>query len=343
MATPELAEFDEVTEADELRRLLRKREGELRRAKAKTEDLVQAIREGAREAAVALGNPPPVKLPKRDQRPGKAEAGILHLSDWQIGKRTDSYSSDVALDRVGRLSDKVAQITAIERADHPVRELHVLLGGDFVEGNSIFPGQQFELDASLVRQTLTAKRALEELLREQLSVYERVTCWEVEGNHGRSGRKGENRRDDNSDLLVYELVRDALEGASGVGKRLTWHPRERWYRVFEVGAYRALLVHGDQVKQFGGNTPAFGIARKVNGWASGVLEPFTDVYMGHFHQPLVIPLANGRGRTFLNPSIESDSAYAKEFMAATGTPGQRLNFVEPAAGRVTTDRVLWLD
>jgi hypothetical protein len=54
-------------------------------------------------------------------------------------------------------------------------------------------------------------------------------------------------------------------------------------------------------------------------------------------------MANGRGRVFVNPSIESDSAYAKEFVAATGTPGQRLNFVDPERGRVTSERVIWLD
>ena len=35
---------------------------------------------------------------------------------------------------------------------------------------------------------------------------------------------------------------------------------------------------------------------------------------------------------FVNPSIESDSDFAKEIMGATGTPGQRLNFVDPDKG-----------
>jgi hypothetical protein len=74
-----------------------------------------------------------------------------------------------------------------------------------------------------------------------------------------------------------------------------------------------------------------------------VLPAFTDVMMGHFHQPLSIPLANGKGRVFVNPSLESDSAYAQEFVAATGTPGQRLNFIDPMKGRTTSERVVWLD
>ena len=35
--------------------------------------------------------------------------------------------------------------------------------------------------------------------------------------------------------------------------------------------------------------------------------------------------------------------YAKEFMAATGTPGQRMVFVTPRKGRVTGEHIIWLD
>jgi hypothetical protein len=52
-------------------------------------------------------------------------------------------------------------------------------------------------------------------------------------------------------------------------------------------------------------------------------------------------LANG-GRCFVTGSIESDSEYAKEFVAATGKPSQRLHFVDPTRGRVTAEYVVWL-
>jgi hypothetical protein len=187
-----------------------------------------------------------------------------------------------------------------------------------------------------------AMNAAEKLMRTTLAAFEVVHVWEEYGNHGRLGRKGDHPSEDNADLLLYKLIRDRLTDYETSG-RLIWHPSESWYQIVEVGNYRALLVHGDEIKSFGGNIPAFGIAKKVNAWASGVVEPFTDCYMGHFHQPLVIPLAHGRGRVFVNPSIESDSVYAKEFVGATGTPGQRLHFIEPEKGRVTSERVIWLD
>lgn len=336
---PDLSEFAALTENDELRRLVSDLQVRLRRAQAKTADLVAAVREGARDAATVLGNPPPVPKAKKDTRTSKPEAAVLLLSDWQYGKRTVSYNSQVADQRIARLGETVVRIAAIERADHPVREIHVLLNGDFVENVSIFPGQPFEVDSSLFQQMFGAAGACERLLRLMLATFEAVHVWEEYGNHGRMGRKGDHPAEDNADLLLYRLVRDRLGEQPG----LMWHPTESWYQIVEIGEYRALLVHGDEVKSFGGNIPAFGITKKVNAWATGVVEPFTDAYMGHFHQPLVLPLAHGRGRVFVNPSIESDSIYAKEFVGATGTPGQRLNFVEPAAGRVTSERILWLD
>ena len=121
-----------------------------------------------------------------------------------------------------------------------------------------------------------------------------------------------------------------------------WHAADNWYRIVEIGNYRALLIHGDEIKGFGGQTPAFAIARKITYWAAGVLPPFHDAMLGHFHNPLALTIANG-GRIFINPSTESDSAYAAEWVASSGVPGQRLFYVDPIKGRITTERILWLE
>ena len=115
-----------------------------------------------------------------------------------------------------------------------------------------------------------------------------------------------------------------------------------WYQIVKIGNYRALLVHGDEVKSFGGNTPAFGILRKVNAWAAGVIEDFQDCYMGHWHTPMSLTMSNG-GRIFVTGSPESQNEYAREFVAATGIPSQRLHFVDPDKGRVAAEYVVWLD
>lgn len=342
MGEPDLSEFHAEEEAAELRATIRRLELRLAKAKAKTADLIEAVYQAAKDAALVQGSPPAIPAPSDNRRSKRAEAAMLLCSDWHVGKHTPSYSTEVAAERVRLLGEKVAKIVEIERADHPVRECHALLNGDFVDNTAIFPGHAFEVDSTVFAQLFAGAGMLEGLLRQLLATFQMVHCWEQSGNHGRIGRRGDYARSDNLDVMLYRLARERLAEYERKG-RLVWHEIRSWHTIVQAGSYRALLLHGDQIRSFGGNVPAYGILRKANAWASGVLDDFTDAYVGHFHQALVLPLANGKGRVFVNPSTESDSAYAKEFVAATGTPGQRLNFVDPERGRVTTERVLWLD
>ena len=322
----------------ELRAALRRAQRALERSKAKTGDLIDAVYQAARDASLVEGRAVPVR-PTADKRKKHVEIAVLHGTDWQVGKRTSSYSSEVAAERISLLARKVATITEIQRADHPVKDCVLLLGGDMVEGVSIFPGQPWEVDSTLYEQLFACVKIIEQLVVDLSQTFETVEIWTEYGNHGRLGRKGDHPGQDNIDLMAYRIAQDRTEN-----DRVKWHVSTDWHQVFSVGNYSGLLVHGDEIKSFGGNTPAFGIARKCNAWATGVVPgTWTDVYMGHFHQPLTIPLAHGKGRVFVSPSPESGNTYAAEFVAATGVPGQRLNFVDPRKGRVSAEFLVWLD
>lgn len=344
MADKGLKEFaEEVKKEDdplvaELRSANRTLQRQLSRSRARTEELRDAVYKAAKDAALIAGDPPKVAKPKADKRV-KAEVAILHCSDWQVGKETATYNSAVARERIQELTKRTIVLTEIQRTDHPVTDCHVLLGGDTVEGITVFPGQAYEVDSTLFEQVFNSVETIVEMVLGLLPHFEKVVVWEEPGNHGRIGRRGDVPAGDNLDRMVYHIAHQRLEGQD----RVEWHPSTSWHQIVEIGNYRALLVHGDEIKGFGGQTPAYGIIRKVNAWATGVVEDFTDCYMGHFHTPMVLPLAHGRGRVFINPSTESDSVYAQEFCAATGTPGQRLNFVDPHKGRVTAEYVIWLD
>lgn len=311
---------------------------QLRRAKAREADLVEAVYRAAYDAAVTVGKASPVARPERDRK-RSPEAAILHMTDWQLGKESESYDTEVCERRVKRAVSKTIKLAEIQRADHPVRDVHVMLGGDLVEGVSIFPGQAWEIDSTMFDQTFRAAALVESVVLSLLESFESVTVWEVAGNHGRIGRKGDHPRRDNWDVIVGKIARERLTAQT----RLTWKQPESWYQIVEVGAYRAMLVHGDQVKSFGGNVPAYGVLRKANAWAAGgIPEKFDAVYLGHMHQPMTLQMSGG-GLVYMTPSTESGSAYAREFMASLGRPGQRLQFIDPKRGRVTADYLLWLD
>jgi hypothetical protein len=275
-----------------------------------------------------------------------SETAVAILSDWQLGKVTPSYSSEVCEQRIAQYADKVASLTNIQRKDHPVKALHVWLLGDLLEGELIFAGQAHRIDASLYRQvTVDGPRILGDFLRRMLTVFETVHVTAVIGNHGAIAGPFRKEMDPeaNGDRMIYRIVQQLLVKE----KRLTWvipdGPRERnWYAIDRIGNYSCLLFHGDQIRGGFAGFPWYGLAKKVWGWSSGAIsEPFQDVALGHFHTPTRATLNRITAR--VNGSTESDNTYAQEELAASGRPSQWLIFVEPAQGLVTCEYLVRLD
>jgi hypothetical protein len=330
-------EVSELQTIEQLRQALKRSHAERHKLKHSKEELVEAVYRAAKEAALASGLVKH-KPPTRDKRKLKSEVALVHLTDWQLGKRTVSYNPHELNTRIQRFVDKVISITDIQRRHHPVESCVVMLGGDMVEGIGIFPGQAYEIDVHLFEQLFMAAAIMERTLLRLADYFPAVHVVCEYGNHGRLGRKGDMPVGDNIDRMAYKIVQDRLP--AGVVK--SWQGDSNWYQVFNIGEYKALLVHGDEIKSWGGNVPAYGILRKVNAWAGGVIEDFHDCYMGHWHSPMTLTMSNG-GRIFVTGSPESHNEYAREFVAATNVPSQRLHYVDPAKGRVAAEYVIWLD
>ena len=320
-------------EVAELRSALKKAQQSAYKAKRASEVITEAVYSAAYAAAIASG---PVKQPvvknKKDSRKAKSEVALIHATDWQNGKKSVSYGMKKCADRIEQLTAKVIELTEIQRAHHPVRECVVMFGGDMVEGITIYPGQAWEIDAHLFEQLFETVKIEETMIRTLASIFDKIHVVCEYGNHGRLGRKGEMPANDNIDAISYRIAQDRTKDL----KNVTWQMSADWYQILAIGNYKALLVHGDECKG------SSGILRKANAWATGVIEPFKDVYMGHFHTPTTMTMANA-GRVFITGSPESHNEYAREVVAAVGKPSQRLHFVDQIKGRVTAEYVVWLD
>ena len=334
---PDLGEFHAHTELDELRRQLSNTERRLRQAKQRNDALVQATYEGARDALRALGPLPPVERPKKDRRKGKPEVALWHLTDWQGSKITTSYNSGVMEHRILRFCDKAASLTEIQRADHPVDDVVILFGGDIIEGLFNYPSQPFEVDSSLFGQYMFAARLVAAVVRRAMANYRNVKVIGEWGNHGRVGdKRAAVPRSDNFDRMIYELARAMISDpeTDALPPGVEWQNSEEDIHWFNIGEYRALLIHGDEIGRNGAasiNT----LVKYVTQLKAGAYDkPFLDVYAGHLHSHRDIELPDG-GSYFQTGSPESDNRYARDSMAATSRPTQRLHFVDPAKGRVT--------
>jgi hypothetical protein len=336
----EVPEGIESSDVLELRRALMRIQKKLIQTKQKVNDLVEATHQAAYDATMAAGPISPIPEPKISSLKKKQEVALWHLTDWQGAKKTTSYNSDIMVKRVMAFAEKAVRITEIQRADHPVDEAVIMFGGDMVEGLFNFPSQAFEIDATLFEQYVNVSRLCVDVVRFALANYKKVKVVPEWGNHGRIGSKRDNvPRSDNFDRMCYELARQLLAGE----KRLTWQECPEDIQRVEIGNYRALLIHGDEVGRNGFASPG-AIVQHANKWRSGSYPwEFRDVYIGHYHTHSEWAMANGQGSVYQTGSTESDNRYAGVMLAASATPSQRLHFVDPEKGRVTASYKVWLD
>lgn len=336
----QVGSVEQAVEIDELRQaLVRAQQAEIK-AKARTEHLVEAVVTASRDAVLALKPPKTPSPVKRDKRAKSGEAALWHLTDWQGSKVTTSYNSDVMRERVMLFVDKAERITQVQRADHPVRECVIAFGGDMVEGLFNFPTQPFEIDQTIFGQFVTVSKLIVDVVERALSIYEKVSVVSEWGNHGRMGSKRDAiPKSDNIDRMCYEMGRQLTQG----WENLSWEDSPEDIQRIEIGNYRALVMHGDEVGRQGFASPSAWQAAG-NRWKAGAYGwDFQDIYLGHYHRHAQEPLSDGLGAIYWTGSTESDNRYARDSMAASGVPSQRLHFIDPEEGRVTAGYQVWLD
>lgn len=339
LSPEELAERAADARYEELQGIIRRRDKALAKERDRTEVIRKAIHQAIEDGIAGLEFAD-LRPPKRDRRGAQDEEwAIAVLSDWQLGKRTPTYDSEVTEERVSLYAKKVSQIVEIQRLDHPVRRLAVFLVGDMIEGELIFPGQAHEIDSSLYRQvTIDGPRILGGFIRWAAEEFEEVHIYAVPGNHGYlAGRaRREMMKESNGDRMLYQIVSQLTEDIENV----SWTIAEDWWLVADLGAeLRFLLLHGDQVRGYNG-IPWYGWQRKITAWGSlariWTEMDFDHAVAGHFHTPVSLYL-NGR-RLWINASTESHNPYALEQLAAAGEPAQWLLFARE--GRYVTAEYL---
>jgi len=287
---------------------------------------------------------PKIKQPvlKNNSKHKSPETAVAVFGDWQLGKVTPDYNSDVLEKRIEQYTEKLIEITEIQRMDHNVDNLHVWLLGDIVEGEEIFPGQAHLIDSGLYRQVgINGPRILSKFLTTALQNFKKVHVVGVIGNHGAVGGKMRKQHDPetNMDRLLYKIVELMFDKEDRITFNIPDGAGERnWYAIDNVGSYSSLLIHGDQLPS---PTSYHGYYKKVMGWKDGAIpDHFDDVFMGHYHQQFKMTIGSTMLR--ISGSPESHNTYAQEFFSSMSRPCQHLMYIHPEHG-VTSEYSIWLD
>ena len=173
------------------------------------EEAILAVYEAAYDAFSNFELPPVKVKSITGSKRGAPETAVAVLGDWQLGKITPTYNSDVLAQRMDQYAEKLIEITDIQRTHHNVDNLHVWLLGDIVEGEEIFPGQSHLIDSGLYRQVgINGPEILGNFLRTALENFKHVHVTGVIGNHGAVGGRARKQHDPetNMDRLLYKIV-----------------------------------------------------------------------------------------------------------------------------------------
>lgn len=326
IAEREVTAYEATSEIERLKSAHRKALRKLDDRDLEKRELIEAVYLAAREAATAI-NLKPVTPPKADKRKADDEVAILILSDWQLGKITPTYNSEICAERIIQLAEKVNKLVEIQRKAHPVKEIRVYLLGDLIEGEDIFPGQAHLVDASLYNQVFHGGEILAGLVRNLAGAFEHVKVVGVIGNHGRLGRRGTFHPESNADAMMYRIASMLVKEQKNVEWIETLAKGERaWFATDEVKGKTWFLFHGDQVSGGFAGFPWYGFGKKLQGWNMTV-APFDYSVAGHFHTPTRMYL-NGITH-WSGGSTESSNTYAQEQLASAGEPCQWLLFQHP--------------
>lgn len=112
----------------------------LNKAQEKELDLVDRIAEIVKNA---IGTRKPIKEPKiYKPKKGKGEeVAILVLSDCHIGKKTKTYNPTVFSQRLDNLKEAMMSIISGLRNIRPIKKLVIVMNGDILDSEAIFPTQ----------------------------------------------------------------------------------------------------------------------------------------------------------------------------------------------------------
>lgn len=329
------------SELKEVRESLNRTLRALDKERKKTDVIRDATYSALRDAANGL-TLEPVPLPRGlfKETPSEEHANPW-IADWQAGKETSTYNIEVMNKRIDVYTEKIMKLTDIQRKDHPVNICDLWALGDLVEGELIFPGQSHLIHDSVYGQMMRVTEIIVKMIRRLLTHFKLLRISWVHGNHGRAGGRlsRDYHPDSNFERIMWSFIMKILADEP----RIEWNfpasgVEDNWYVVSNIGGYRTLLIHGDQID--GGVTTENGVRKKVLGWKSGGLgEPFDDVAMGHWHHTKVFSFNDTIVRIAGSP--ESSNGYTKLALGTLTRPSQFMQFVKPGFGP-TAQYTCWL-
>lgn len=205
------------------------------------------------------------------------ETAVLHFTDLHFGVL--SPSPELMLTRLDDLGNRMAEIRKV-LSGTPIDGLRVLMLGDLLDGEAIYPTQSFhQAITSAEEQAERLATFMTGWLIRQKAIWSNVEIDAVCGNHGRTGK--DRNEASNFDRVFYTYLRDRLT-PHGIKVNIT--QSDPFMMITHIHGWRFLMSHGNYIKA-GGITPQGSIVNRLLKWnATDLYGPVDALTHGHFHQ-----------------------------------------------------------
>lgn len=270
---------------------------------------------------------------------------VVHISDDHIGSlRRDehgnvTFDDEIAAERIRARTDKIFELAdREERAGTVIDTVHLVHGGDLVDGEGIYEMQPHEVCLTLDKQIDLAVGLYFEAIYRTAKRFPAVQVVCQSGNHGELRMKSASQGA-NADTIVYLMLR-RLIASSDLDNVTFIHNEAANFVNFPLrgGKWTAHVRHGQ-------NAPAhIGTPSPKNKWANWQIQHGFDIaYRGHYHEFRVEHIT---GRSLADSGIRKVPVIMSGSIAPPADYEESLGVWGSPAGTihgVTDDRVLsWL-
>lgn len=210
---------------------------------------------------------------------------VIHYTDSHIGRVEEDefgeeiFNPEIAVNRIDTLTKKALRLVERQRsAEYDFGTVHMLLGGDLIDGEAIYPQQPHEIDATLDQQLNLAAQTYMKQIRRISDEFEAVQVVCQQGNHGSFGGQGASDAA-NADRILY-LMLEKMVWESPVENVRFVRNNSVNFTNFEMRGHRAHLRHGHN------SLAHIGTSSARDDWQTWLRKHEADIaYWGHYHSP----------------------------------------------------------
>jgi len=258
------------------------------------------------------------------------EMGGLNQHNWVIWQEKLNIWKKQVIDKIDRY-----------KRNYNVDRVVIACLGDMLEGQNIFKSQVWSIDSNVVDQAINGANDTAAAFIEIFMTHHDIhfDIFEVFGNHGRIGGKGELPYNCSMDKVYQRMLQGQLEKVKQLNN-YTYYQNEVWFYFVQIYGWNHLLLHGDQgMSKLWSNRPT------VNGLEKGLIrynqmfqQQVHFIHCGHFHND--VAMSFNLSQILINGSFIGTSNFSASQLVASNPPVQILHIFEPRVGLYATERMI---